>query len=297
MYKIGPENVITSMNSTNPAALEVEPGSTVLFTTEDWFAKDTDYAKLLYEEASVNVNPATGPVAVKGAGPGDTLVVDILDIKLASKGLMFCIPGFGMLGERITKLETKVMPIEDNKVLFNEKIKIPCQPMIAGIGTAPQKGDIPCFIPGRHGGNLGEKTITTGNRLYLPVFVPGGNLALGDLHAVMGDGEVSDWALEISGEVLLKVSLLKGKQQPWPVVETESDWLLLASAEELDMAAHQVTEAAVDFLLDRTDLSLNDAISILSLIGSLEISQAVNPLKTVRMRIPKDIFKNYHLEF
>jgi amidase len=144
---------------------------------------------------------------------------------------------------------------------------------------------------------MDTRLIKKGSTLYLPVFVEGALLAMGDLHAVMGDGEVSVTGLEIQGQVTVKVDLIKGKSEPWPVLDVGDDWYVIASAEDLDEAARLALDAMLEFLEKRTDLSLNDRVSLLSACGKMEISQVVDPLKTVRMGISKTIMKNYALQF
>lgn len=279
------------MSPNHQPVLEVDPGSEVLFITKDCFSnqiRDEDdlFAAVEWEK----VNPATGPLAVRGAAPGDTLVVDILSIDVGEQGAMVCVPGLGAAGHLITETETRIVPINAGHAVFNDKIKLPVKPMIGVIGTAPEREEIPCGTPGRHGGNMDTRQITAGTRLYLPVYVPGANLALGDLHAVMGDGEISVCGVEVPGQVKVKVNIIKDKQLEWPLLETEKDFHLITSAEDLDQAAEYAIQAALDFTLNHTDLELNGAISLLSIGAHLEISQVVDPLKTVRMRLPRRLF-------
>lgn len=169
--------------------------------------------------------------------------------------------------------------------------------MIGVIGTAPETADIPCGTPGRHGGNMDTKLIRKGNTLYLPVFIEGAKLAMGDLHAVMGDGEVSICGLEVPGVVTVTVDVIKGKQEEWPVLETADAWYVLASGKDLDEAADFAMTGMLKFLQDRLPLGKNDIISLLSITGNLEISQIVDPLKTVRMSIPKYVLEAYKAGF
>jgi hypothetical protein len=83
------------------------------------------------------------------------------------------------------KSEVKIIPVIEGKAVFNEKIKIPVEPMIGVIGTAPENGEIPCGSPGSHGGNMDNTRIKEGSVLYLPVYAAGGLLAMGDLHAYL----------------------------------------------------------------------------------------------------------------
>lgn len=243
------------------------------------------------------VNPATGPVAVAGARPGDTLTIEIIDIRVAEKGVMVAIPGWGAFGSRIKEPLTKVIPVVGEEAVFNEKIRLPLKPMIGIIGVAPEEGAVPCGTPGPHGGNMDTRLITNGSRLFLPVFVEGALLSVGDLHAVMGDGEVIVCGLEISGEVELKVKLVKGRNFPTPVLETQDAWYTVASASNLDEAAQRALDCLADFLTERMSLPFNEIGMLLSAVGNLEVSQIVDPLKTARMGIGKRFLAGYDVKF
>jgi Acetamidase/Formamidase family. len=106
-------------------------------------------------------------------------------------------------------LYSKVVEINDGKVIFNEKLSFPVKPMIGVIGVAPKEGEINCGTPGPHGGNMDTTLIGEGTKLYLPVFVDGALFALGDLHAVMGDGEIGVSGVEVSGAVTVGLRVLK----------------------------------------------------------------------------------------
>ena len=298
MIKIDDTQVVYALSPDNKAVATIEPGTRVQFPTRDCFSNEIQSEKDLFESVGwATINPATGPIFVQGAQPGDTLVVYIEDIEIADQGCMVTVPNMGAAGELISKSETKIIPIRAQYAIFNSKISIPIDPMIGVIGTAPAVDEIPCGTPGAHGGNMDTRLIKKGTTLYLPVNVKGALLAMGDLHAVMGDGEVSVTGVEISGKVTVKVDLIKGKREEWPVLETENNWYVIASALDLDAAADLALKAMLKFLEKRTDLSINDRISLLSAIGNLEISQIVDPLKTVRMGISKEIMKNYQLTF
>jgi amidase len=298
MHIINDEQAVYVLSPKNQPVAEVKPGDVIKFITMDCFSNQIKTERDLFSSIGwATINPATGPVAIAGAEPGDTLAVKINDIQVAEQGVMVTVPEMGALGKILSTTETKIVPIKDGKAIFNDKITIPIDPMIGVIGTAPEKEDIPCGTPGRHGGNMDTKLIKKGSTVYLPVFVPGAMLAMGDLHAVMGDGEVSICGVEIPGQVTVTVDLIKGKQEMWPILETPLAWYTIASAEDLDQAADSALNAMVDFLGKRADFKLNDLVSLLSIAGNLEISQVVDPLKTVRMGIAKEIVQNYNLKF
>jgi len=298
MLTINEDQVIYSMSPENPPVAEVSSGETLAFITKDCFSNEIQSEKDLFASVGWStINPATGPVAVKNAKLGDTLAVHIIDIDIADKGCMVTVPGMGAAGDLITKSETKIIPIKNGFALFNDKIAIPIEPMIGVIGTAPLNEEIPCGTPGRHGGNMDTRLIRKGTTVYLPVFVDGALLAMGDLHAVMGDGEVSVTGIEIPGKVTVKIELIKGQSEPWPVLETDDYWYVIASGKDLDETANLSLKAMLEFLAKRTDLSLNDRVSLLSACGNMEISQIVDPLQTIRFGISKEIMKNYNLQF
>lgn len=298
MLKINDTQVVYALGANNKAIETIEPGMRAEFVTKDCFSNEIQSEKDLFESVGwATINPATGPIYVQGAEPGDTLVVYIEEIEIGDQGCMVTVPDMGAAGDLIRKTETKIIPIKNQQAIFNDKISIPIDPMIGVIGTAPANDEIPCGTPGAHGGNMDTRLIKKGNTLYLPVNVKGALLAMGDLHAVMGDGEVSVTGVEISGKVTVKVDLIKGNREDWPVLETQDSWYVIASGEDLDEAADLALKAMLKFLEKRTDLSINDRVSLLSAIGNLEISQIVDPLKTVRMGISKEIMKNYQLAF
>jgi amidase len=130
------------------------------------------------------------------------------------------------------------------------------------------------------------KDLTAGARLYLPVFVEGALFAAGDLHAVQADGELCVSAVEVAGEILLRLNLIKGKKPEWPILETEDSVAVLACGETLDEAAQHASESAVQALREH-GWSFEKAYMFGSLVVNLEINQAVDPKKGVRAVISK----------
>jgi amidase len=196
----------------------------------------------------------------------------------------------GVLGCFFDTSTTKVIPIEDGYAVFNSNLRVPIDPMIGVIGTAPLQADIPCGTPGDHGGNMDCKKIRKGSTIYLPVNVPGGMLAMGDLHALMGDGEILICGLEINGEVDVQIDILKGKHYPLPMLEDADHWMAIASAETLDAAAVQATVNMAQWLHKEKGYTYEEAGMLMSTLGNLRICQVVDPLMTVRFEFPKKYF-------
>lgn len=202
--------------------LEVDPGAVVRFETHDCFSGQIQTESDLVTDIDFSkVNPATGPVAVRGAAPGDSLIVEIMDISPGPQGVATIIPGYGQLTDLVDSPVTKVFPVRDGIIHFNDEIRFPVRPMVGVVGVATDGEDLTNALPGRHGGNLDDHMHGIGTRIYFPVRQPGGMFAVGDMHASMGDGEICGTGVEIAGEVTLRFDLLKGKQGEWPVSETD----------------------------------------------------------------------------
>jgi amidase len=280
------DKLIYAMSSQNPPVLRVYSGDTITFETCDCFANQiTSHDYCLETFDWERINPATGPVFVEEAMPGDTLEITVNKITIRDFGVMLTGPGLGVIGSELDSNSLSIVPIRDNQVHFLG-LQLPVRPMIGVIGTAPAGQPVACGIPGRHGGNMDTKLITQTATLYLPVEVPGGLLAMGDLHAVMGDGEVSVSGVEVAGEVQVTVKVISGAPWPLPLLKNGDCLYTIASAVILEDAVHDATASMVGVLTKNSKISKFDAIKLLSIAGNLQISQVVDPLKTVRMELP-----------
>lgn len=295
MQKISAEHVVYSMAAGHAPAASVPSGAVVTFETMDCFDNQiTQECQLLSGIDWGHINPATGPLFIEGAEPGDLLKVEILDIRLAPQGTMTAMPGEGTVGPLLTEERTRIIPVADGKVRFSEQVELEACPMIGVIGTAPASGEeIPTGTPGTHGGNMDNHRIGKGAVLYFPVNVPGALLAMGDLHALMADGEVLVCGLEIPGQVDVRVEAVKGASLPVPVVCVDGQVITVASAPTLDQAAEDATLNMLRIVTERSTLDPQEAGMLLSLKGELRICQIVDPMKTARMEFPMDILKKF----
>lgn len=240
----------------------------------------------MFQELDWNrINPATGPVYINGAEPGDILVVTIEKIKIAEKGVLTTGANLGVMGEELHENTVKIVSVHNEHVLFSNELQIPINPMIGVIGTAPKEESISCGTPHDHGGNMDCKEIKEGTTLLLPVNVPGALLALGDLHATMGDGEIGVSGVEVAGEVTVTVQIIKGKKWPLPMAIQKEKIMTLASEKLLDDAANRAVRNMVTFLHEELEMSKADATLLLSAAGDLKVCQVVDPLKTARMEL------------
>ena len=286
--KLTTDRVIFSFDKDNKPAAYIDAPATIDVETKDCFSN-----QLREPEDTIDgldwdaTNPATGPIYVNGAEPGDTLKVTINSIDIDEKGTVCALENEGTLGYMVSGAHVKIVSIEDGHAVFTPEIKIPVRPMIGVIGTAPAGDGINCGTPGKHGGNMDNTMVEAGAILYFPVAVPGALLALGDVHAVMGDGEIGVTGLEIPAEVNLTVEVIKGKAPEYPILENEDSFSIIVSMETVDEATVKATELMHDFLMKRMDMDSPEIIMLMSLAGNVEICQIVDPLKTVRFVFPK----------
>lgn len=225
-----------------------------------------------------HVNPATGPVFVEGAEPGDCLKVTIDAIDVADFGVA------------CNEDAIRLLPVKGDYADFLGKFRIPLNKMIGVIGVAPAEGSINNATPGRHGANMDEKLIGEGAVLYLPVFTEGALFAVGDVHAIMGDGEVGGTGLEIPADVTVTLDVIKGWQPAWPLVETDEVFAFVVSKETIDEAIDEAVLQMHGFLknwMADAELTDEELYILMSLVGQVGVSQIVDPLKTARFVFPK----------
>jgi amidase len=291
-HRIGRDEIIWAFGPDLEPVLEVEPGATVTFETNDCFTGQiTSEDDLVTEIDLGQVNSATGPVAVKGAEPGDSLVAEILDVRPVKVGFACLIPGFGQLIDQVEAPVTRLFRVENGWIEMNDRVRFPARPMLGVVGVATDGETLTNGLAGRHGGNLDDHLHGKGARMYFPVRQPGGMFAVGDMHASMGDGEICFTGVEIAGEVDIRFDLLKGKQGTWPVTELEDRWLPHATADDYDDALRLVSEEAARFLVDEWGFSMEDAFIFLSVACDAGVAQACKPAPgfgtIARFAIPK----------
>lgn len=263
----------------------------IIVHTNDCFFQQINSSKQVLEEIDYEkLNPATGPIYVEGAEVGDILKIDIISIDVKDKGVAAIVPKEGVLGDKVQKPIIRVFDVVDGKVdLFGQKI--PINPMIGviGVGPAEKDGVWKTDSPWKHGGNMDTKDIKSGSSLYLPVNQKGAMLALGDCHGIMGDGELCFTGLEIPAVVRLKLDLIKDRRIEWPIVETDKEFMVIASGDDLDEAIYTGTDQVVKYIMEVLNLEFEEAYMMASLLVDIRISQLVDPKITIRTAIDKKI--------
>jgi amidase len=274
----------------NPPFCSAVPEEILKFVVQDCFGGQVEREDQLIRDLDLTkANPAAGPVFIEGADAGDVLAVDILDIATANWGFACTTLGNGPLAES-SDIRMKKIPVRDGTVIFNGT-RLPAAPMIGVIGTAPSEGSITCGYAGPHGGNMDSRLIRKGVRVYLPVRVRGALFQLGDLHASMGDGEICGTGIEISGEVIIKTSLLKNFPLNLPVTETADSWEVNASGDNYEAALSEASRELCRLMSLTYGWDATDIFIYLSLYGNVGINQGCFPsedaMMTLRLGIPK----------
>ncbi len=282
---------VYDFNKENAPCYRAKPGELLTFKTQDCFSnRITDetvtMADLNY--AYSFANPAAGPVYVEGAEPGDVLVVDICDVQVSDEGTIATDDHCGPLFET-TGYRTKKIKIKNGVANFNG-VEFPINPMIGVIGTAPDGDPVIDGYVGAHGGNMDNKLIVAGTRLYFPVRVAGALLQMGDVHAAMGDGELCGTGIEIPAEITCKVQLVKNFELNWPVLETCDRWYVNASAPKYDEALMNAAKEMQRLIMRITGWDSEEVYMYMSVQSDVEISQGCEPCEvqlSLRIGTPK----------
>jgi amidase len=298
----------------NEPAHHVKPGDKIVATTVDAGGNDgkgnpiPDEMRQKAKGTSLRLsNPLTGPFYVDGAEPGDTLVVDIQRIMLNRDWAYSSIlPGFGSLTEEAPgrslllndPLPRKryVWALDTAKGVGTTELpgskigeaSIPLHPFIGSIGVAPRYGRVEMSLtPGEYGGNMDCVETREGVTLHLPVFVEGGYLVFGDVHAAQGDGELCGVALETSSEITVKVDVVKGRAIDWPRI-LDDEWMMTAGSGRPLMEAYKIAHVEmVKWLCDEYGFDKWDALQLLSQVGRCRVGNVVDPNYTVVAKYPR----------
>jgi acetamidase/formamidase len=282
--------------ATLPAVLTVESGDTVVTPTLD--AAGTDARG---ETMAARPNPMVGPIAVRGAEPGDALRVDILRMTpsrplgwtnsvlaatVMEPARLRDQPGPERLEWRIDKAAGTVRldtPVEG--LAWFER---PIAPMLGCFGVAPRQGQaFSTATSDRNGGNMDYRRFGPGATAWFPVFAPGALFFLGDGHASQGDGEIVGTGIETSFEVEVRLSVEKGRALNWPRGETADHIFSVGNARPLDQALQHATTDMFDWLTGEYGLSRVAASQLMGQVVAYDIGNVYNPAFTVACRIAR----------
>ncbi|BAZ42292.1 putative amidase [Calothrix sp. NIES-4101] len=237
----------------------------------------------------------TGPIYIEDAEPGDVLEVELIEISpRLPVGFNAIRSGWGALPEKFTQPALRFIDLDlENQIAEfpqNSGVKIPLKPFFGILGVATPEENRSSIPPGDYGGNIDNRELQAGAKIYLPIFVPGGLFSIGDGHSAQGDGEVNVTAIETSMNGTIKLKVRKDLRLQIPIAETATDIITMGFGNTLDVALAQAVESMIDFLEKFMHLSAEDAYVLCSLAVNFRISQVVNsPQKGVHGMLPKSI--------
>ena len=271
LLQISSEAFVCTLAADTPAAVEVEPGSVLAIRCRNALDPLVGPGPARAESA----NPGTGPVAVRGAEPGQALRFEILDIQVDSPGYISAGGGNGV----------QAVPIRETHVDFHG-IRIPIDAMIGVLGVAPAQGAWNTMDSGPFGGNMDIRDVAPGATVTIPVFQPGGRFIIGDVHAVMGDGETGGQGLEVSATVTLRVSI-----EPEPVsdrihIRRDGCLMTVGWGERIEDAVKDASLEMVKVIVKTGALDAYNAMKFLGLAADTLFGQHCCRIKTVRISLP-----------
>lgn len=288
MVELDDEKVFYAFDKTLEPAMVVPSGTMVRVRTKDCFGNQIQKPEDELDGIDWDhTNPATGPIFVEGAVPGGALKVSVGAIEFDNKSVSCTGENEGVCGDRFNAWSTQVCEIDGDELVWDERLRIPLRPMIGVIGVAPEGDPINCGTPGSHGGNMDNTAITAGATLYFPVFADGALFGCGDMHAVMGDGEISVSGAEAAGWATVTLTAMPELKLVDPLIENATHFGVIASAETLDAAADRAVHEMLDLICDRTAEDPDKVVMLLSLVGDVQVCQMVDPEKTIRFMVPK----------
>jgi acetamidase/formamidase len=237
----------------------------------------------------------TGPIAVTGAMPGDTLEVRIVDVRLRQDwGYNVIRPLSGTLPGDFDAYRLLHIPLDAARMVADLPwgMELPLRPFFGILGVAPPAhwGRINTIVPRAHGGNIDNKELIPGSSLFLPVHVPGAMFSCGDGHAVQGDGEVCTTAIETALQGEFELVLHKATGLAYPRIETPTHLITMGMDPDLDQCLAMALRDMI-VVLGEHGLSREDAYTLCSLAVDFRITQTVNVSRGVHAMLPRSLLR------
>jgi amidase len=275
LRRLGSDRSFTSWKAEMEAAWHVGIGEVIIVEMSHGMpGLVTRDGKFLDAGPDSIINPQTGPIFVDGIEAGDSLAIDILDIKVGDWG--YC--------------SRRIFELKDGYAEFSRTLKLPLEPMIGGIGVAPSEGSVDTRAPGGTGGNLDCREVRAGSTIVFKSRVKGALVGMGDAHALQGDGEITGQGIETDAEAIIRFRKLPGTFSDSPVIIRKESFSTLSAHKDLESAAWQATDDMISLLQQKTGRSKEDARLLVGLTGKLKINQIVDPTKGTRMEVPSWVF-------
>jgi acetamidase/formamidase len=285
-----------------PPALTVDSGDTVTISTVSGGRELMPPLPLVVPDALAEVQArltpklpghmCTGPIAVRGAKPGQVLEVRIKSIELAYDwGYNHSGPLTGALPDDFP--DRRIMHITLDRQRMTGRLpwglEIPLRPFFGVMAVAPPAawGSISTLPPRRNGGNLDNKELVAGTTLYLPIHVENALFSVGDGHGAQGDGEVCVTAIETGLIGSFELVVRDDLSLEWPRAETPTHVMTMAFDPDLDDCVVTALRQMVDLVAREAGIDRQEAYTLCSLAADLRITQVVNGSKGVHVMLEK----------
>jgi acetamidase/formamidase len=307
-HRLDDREVHKEWNNAIPPRLTIDPGDTIVFDTRDaadrYYSRASTHADVI-ARGPFRGHPLTGPVRVRGARPGDTLVVDVLDVRpTLDWGWTAIRPGRGLLPEAdFAKPYLCIWDLSDGThARMGNTVAVPIEAFPGVMGVAlDEPGSHSTMPPRRNGGNMDIRQLAAGATLFLPVLVDGALFSVGDAHAAQGDGEVCVTAVEMSARVTLRIGLQAGRRLAEPRLRTtnppsghgrQGPWIATtAHGPDLFVSAQQAIRYLIEQIVEERGLGREQAYIVCSVAADLKISEIVDaPNWIVSAFLPESIF-------
>jgi len=288
LKRLSRENIVYILNAEQPPAITIDSGDELMVETWDAFEGVRDPEVL---EAKSLKGPGIGPIFVNGAEPGDALRVDFISMTPKEGAAHMVMPGRGFLEDEFPKAFPTVMQIVNGHLLMPNGIRLPMMPSMGLVATTPTYLQCTASDSGPYGGDIDMKELVDGSSLYLPVFVTGGLLVLGDCHAVVGDGAVAGTGAECSSDTHIRVTVEKGMNIRSPRAVTPDYFVVLSHGDDLGPAMKQAVRDMVDFLVTEKGMEPYEAYTLCSLAGDIRVSRTFRPISPVKMMLSRAVLE------
>jgi len=243
----------------------------------------------------------TGPILVRGAQPGHVLEIDILDIRLTQPyGYNNVSPLKGMFGNEAPIKQTTIIPIDiDNgRAEVAPGLWVPTQPFFGQMAVAPPRewGRLDSRPPNKFGGNLDNKELRPGARLWLPIWNEGALFSVGDGHAAQGDGEINQTAIETSLDGYFRIALRTDFALELPLAATPNHLMTMGFHEDLDDAARVAMRTMIRLLEKHYGMKFHDAYRLCSVAADMRVTQFVNGNRGIHVLLARDVLQQLPCE-
>ncbi len=292
MHDASPRQVyLFSVNPQTPAMMTIGSGEVVQLEVRGAFAdiRDIRDVPTPFTPACDGhpLAPIAGPIAVRGAEPGDAVAIDLLEITpVEGEGLTAILRDFGVLRAQFPEPRALRCPVRDGKAWFADRIPLPLTPNLGTVSTMPPQGYKPSYA-GAYGGDFDQKDAGVGSRVHLPVLVPGALVFFADPHATISDGIVTGTGVECTSRVRARITLVKRHRVRHPIIENADSVQFVGTGPSVEAATEDATRHAIEFVTANTPLGAEEAYMLLSIVGELRIGTSPRPIMAARLIVPR----------